>query len=98
MSERAKIKDIGPGVRFVIRDLIDGERRVSYYTRRRGDGDGRFVPTSLRGFKQWDRDGRLRVSRMGRPVHQMTDGLMIGEVSPTGPDQRPGIGQDREQG
>ena len=65
---------------FVIRDLIDGERRETYYQRLPGDGDGRFVPTFLYGFRQWDRDEQLRVERIGEGTEQMTDGLAIAET------------------
>lgn len=70
-----RVADTSPGQDFELRDLIDGERRITYYRRRGGDPMGRFVPTILFGFRQWNRDGELRVERIGEGTNQMTDGL-----------------------
>jgi hypothetical protein len=71
-----RLQDLGPRDHFMIVDLIDGERRESYY-RRRGASSARHVPTILYGFRQWDRDGRLRVDRVGDGTRQLTDRLVV---------------------
>jgi hypothetical protein len=72
-----RVREIPAGDRFTLHDLIDGERRETYYARLDGDGDGRFVPTILYGFRQWDRDGNLRIERIGDGYPQMTFGLTV---------------------
>jgi hypothetical protein len=61
---QARVGDISINQAFEIRDLIDGERRISYYRRVAGEPRGRFVPTILYGFRQYDRHGLLRVERL----------------------------------
>lgn len=74
-----RVLDVLPGDLFTICDLIDGERRETYYQRRAGDG--RFVPTFLFGFRQSDRDGNLRVERITKHgTRQMTDALAVCQV------------------
>jgi hypothetical protein len=78
-----RVRDVAPGALFKIVDKIDGERRETYYQRREGAGDGRFVPTTLFGFQQWDRDGEVRVLRMDKNgTPQMTDGLAVCQGPP----------------
>jgi hypothetical protein len=82
-TEKMRICDIPAGAHFLIRDLIDGERRATFYTRSDGQGNGRFVPTLLHGFYQWDRDGALRkMHRNKTPTPQMTDGLALAFMEP----------------
>jgi hypothetical protein len=75
--------EASPGQYVVMRQTIDGERRLTFYRREKGDHPElpRFTKATLLGFIQFRQDGTIRASKVGGDTPVWTDRLSMVEPS-----------------